>query len=167
MTVAGEGRQIILKTPLHTARIDVLRELFPHAKFVHIVRDPYVLFPSTLWTWKRISDDEGLQRPKNKGLEEMILARFERMYEVFEESKTRIAPDHFCEVRYEDLGAAPERSLAAIFEFLQLPAPAQLSALVEGIHCAPHTGDVDPESARRFTQIAGPMLRELGYETAP
>lgn len=120
VSVAGQGRQIVLKTPLHTARIDVLRELFPNAKFVHIVRNPYVLFPSTVRTWRRMSEDEGLQRPKHDGLEEMILHRFTRMYEVFEDSKSRIAPENFCELRYEDLIDDPVAQVRQIYERLGL-----------------------------------------------
>ncbi len=120
VTVAGHGRQVVLKTPLHTARIDTLREMFPNAKFIHIVRDPYVIFPSTVRTWKRMSEDEGFQRPKNEGLEEMVLSRFTRMYEVFEESRTRIDPDNFCEVRYEDLIDDPVAQVRAVYEQLGL-----------------------------------------------
>src|SRR5581483_10629411 len=40
------GKRLVLKSPPHTARIAVLRELFPDALFLHIVRDPYVVFPS-------------------------------------------------------------------------------------------------------------------------
>ena len=120
VNVAGNGRQIVLKTPLHTARIDVMRELFPNAKFVHIVRDPYVLFPSTVRTWQRMSDDHGLQRPRNEGLEEMVLARFARMYEVFEDSKTRIDPANYCELRYEDLIDDPVAQVRQIYDGLGL-----------------------------------------------
>ncbi|NLS97077.1 MAG: sulfotransferase [Planctomycetaceae bacterium] len=120
VSVAGQGRQIVLKTPLHTARIDTLRELFPNAKFVHIVRDPYVIFPSTVRTWQRMSEDEGFQRPKNEGLEEMILSRFTRMYEVFEDSRTRIPPDNFCEVRYENLIDDPVAQLRKVYDRLGL-----------------------------------------------
>ena len=41
------GKRLILKSPTHSCRIKVLLELFPDARFVHIMRDPYVVFPST------------------------------------------------------------------------------------------------------------------------
>ena len=66
VTLAGGGRRVVLKTPLHTCRVDLLREIFPDARFVHIVRDPYVIFPSTVRTWQRLSEDEGLQRPRTR-----------------------------------------------------------------------------------------------------
>src|SRR5262249_11698146 len=41
------GRPLVLKSPPHTARIRLLLGLFPGARFVHIHRDPYVVFSST------------------------------------------------------------------------------------------------------------------------
>jgi hypothetical protein len=41
------GRPLALKSPPHTARIRLLLDLFPDARFVHIHRDPYEVFRST------------------------------------------------------------------------------------------------------------------------
>jgi len=120
VSVAGDGRRIVLKTPLHTGRIDVLREMYPKAYFVHIVRDPYVIFPSTVRTWQRISEDQGLQRPTHEGLEEDVLSNFERMYESFEASRDHLDPNRFCEVRYEDLIDDPVGQVRGIYEQLNL-----------------------------------------------
>ena len=40
-------KRIVLKSPPHTFRVKTLLELFPNARFVHIIRDPHVIFPST------------------------------------------------------------------------------------------------------------------------
>jgi len=42
------GKRIVLKNPPHTSRIKILLEMFPDARFVHILRDPYVVFASTI-----------------------------------------------------------------------------------------------------------------------
>ena len=68
-------------------RIRTLLEMFPKAKFVHIVRDPYVIFPSTVNLWKRLYRDKGLQVPKYEGLEEHVFTTFTRMYEAFERDR--------------------------------------------------------------------------------
>ena len=57
-------KRLVLKSPPHTARIRVLLELFPDARFVHVVRDPCVIFPSTINLWRRHYRDQGLQVPK-------------------------------------------------------------------------------------------------------
>ena len=100
-------KRIVLKSPPHTARIRVLLEMFPKAKFVHIVRDPYVIFPSTVNLWKRLYRDQGLQMPTYEGLDEHVFATFTRMYEAFDRDRELIGPGQFCEIRYEDLIADP------------------------------------------------------------
>jgi Sulfotransferase family len=54
--VSLEGaRRIVLKSPYHTARLHILREMFPEAKFIHIVQDPCEVFPSTVQLWRAMS----------------------------------------------------------------------------------------------------------------
>jgi omega-hydroxy-beta-dihydromenaquinone-9 sulfotransferase len=115
-----DPKRIVLKSPPHTGRIRVLLEMFPKAKFVHIVRDPYVIFPSTVNLWKRLYCDEGLQKPTYKGLEEHVFTTFTRMYEAFERDRDLIGPGQFCEVRYEDLVANPVGEMRRVYEELAL-----------------------------------------------
>src|SRR6185312_2307462 len=41
------GKPLILKSPPHTARMRLLLDIFPDARFIHIRRDPYAVFVST------------------------------------------------------------------------------------------------------------------------
>ena len=113
-------KRIVLKSPPHTCRIRTLLEMFPKAKFVHIVRDPYVIFPSTVNLWKRLYRDEGLQMPTYEGLDEHVFTTFTRMYEAFERDRGLLAPGQFCEVRYEQLVAGPIEQMRRVYEDLQL-----------------------------------------------
>jgi len=38
------GKRLIVKNPANSARIKILLELFPHARFIHIYRNPYIVF---------------------------------------------------------------------------------------------------------------------------
>src|SRR5262249_45738484 len=51
LTLAHGGRSLVLKSPPHTCRVPTLLELVPDARVVHVVRDPYELYPSTLHPW--------------------------------------------------------------------------------------------------------------------
>jgi len=119
LTVRNPAR-IVLKTPQHTCRIKTLLEMFPDARFVHIVRDPYVIYPSTIKLWKRMYRYHGLQKPRYEGLEEHVFNTFNRMYEVFEEDRKLVDPSRFCEVRYEDLVADPVGRMREVYERLEL-----------------------------------------------
>ncbi len=113
-------KQIILKSPPHTARIDVLLEMFPNARFVHIVRDPYALFGSTVKLWKTLYKFQALQEPRYEGLDEYVFSCFEQMYEKFERDRGLIDPSRLFEVRYEDLIEDPIGKMQALYEHLQL-----------------------------------------------
>ncbi|MEO0999590.1 MAG: sulfotransferase, partial [Pseudomonadota bacterium] len=41
-----QGKPLLIKNPVHTARVAILREMFPEAKFIHIHRNPFDVFLS-------------------------------------------------------------------------------------------------------------------------
>ena len=110
------GKRLVLKSPPHTGRIKVLRELFPGAAFIHIVRDPYVVFPSTINLWQYMYRNHGLQMPTFAGLEDQILTTYERMYERLEQAKASLDPRQFFEMRYEDLTPDPEAMMRRVYD---------------------------------------------------
>jgi hypothetical protein len=115
-----DPRRLVLKSPPHTCRLKVLRELFPDARFVHIVRDPYVVFPSTVNLWKSLYRTHGLQPPTFEGLEEHVYDTFVRMYDRLEKTRGLIDPARFYELRYEDLVCDPVGQMRALYEHLGL-----------------------------------------------
>lgn len=60
------GKQIISKNPCHTPRMELLAEMFPGAKFIHISRDPMVVVPSTIRMWNIVAEENKLKRGWNK-----------------------------------------------------------------------------------------------------
>jgi hypothetical protein len=43
----NKNRRLIIKSPVHTARVPLLRKLFPNAKFIYIHRHPYEIYQSS------------------------------------------------------------------------------------------------------------------------
>jgi hypothetical protein len=115
-----DPRRLILKSPTHTCRIKVLLDLFPDARFVHIVRDPYVVYPSTVNLWKSLYQAHGLQKPTFAGLEEDVFNTFTHLYDRLEEGRGRIPPGRFHELRYEDLTRDPIGEMRKLYEQLEL-----------------------------------------------
>jgi hypothetical protein len=114
------SKRLVIKSPLHTARVDLIRELFPDARFVHLVRDPRDVYPSTLRLWRRLAEDEGLQIPRNANFEEFVLTNFCEMYGSFERCRADIPAAQLCEIRYEDLVADPTDTMRTIYDRLSL-----------------------------------------------
>ena len=46
LTVRTGKKRILLKSPVHTGRVDLFLQLFPKAQFVYIHRNPYTVFQS-------------------------------------------------------------------------------------------------------------------------
>jgi hypothetical protein len=137
-----DPRRLILKSPPHTGRIPVLLELFPDARFVHILRDPYVVFPSTVNLWKSLYTRHGLQTPRFAGLEEHVFGTYLRMMRKLEADRDTVAPNRFHEMKYEDLIRSPVAELERLYDRLEL-------------------GDFEPARER-----VGEYLRQsAGYET--
>lgn len=98
------GRRLVLKSPPHTARVKVLLEMFPDARFVHIRRDPYVLFASTYNLWRKLFHAQNLQTPQRDDLiREKVLREFRIVHERYFADRERIPKGNLVEVRYEDL----------------------------------------------------------------
>jgi hypothetical protein len=77
MAALGGGRALLLKSPGYTAQIRPIRALWPDAKFVHIYRDPYVVFESTRRTLRTVLRELALQRHEHVSLDEIVLDMYE------------------------------------------------------------------------------------------
>jgi omega-hydroxy-beta-dihydromenaquinone-9 sulfotransferase len=114
------NKQIVFKSPPHTARLKVLSELFPGAKFIHIVRDPLAVYPSTMRLWKSLYQIQGLQPTDHADLQEYVLRNFERMYQNFEVAREQFSDEQLYELRYEDLVRDPLAELQKIYSHFEL-----------------------------------------------
>jgi omega-hydroxy-beta-dihydromenaquinone-9 sulfotransferase len=115
------GRPLVLKSPPHTARVRLLLELFPQAKFVHIHRDPYRVFQSSRRTFLTLFDWMGLQRPELDDLADWILRQYTEMYEAFFADRQLIPAGRLHEMSFEQLERDPVGELRKMYAALRLP----------------------------------------------
>jgi hypothetical protein len=120
MQMFRKQKPLVLKSPTHTGRVQVLAEMFPGAKFVHITRNPYELFSSTRRLWAALDEAQALQRPREEGLDEYVFTALERMYRGFERQRAMLPPNRICDLRYEDLIQDPSGTLQYVYEQLDL-----------------------------------------------
>ncbi len=164
-----DPRRLILKSPPHSCRIKVLLELFPDARFVHIVRDPYVVFPSTVNLWKSLYRKHGLQRPTFAGLDDYVFTTFRRLYERLEEGRRLVDPAHFYELHYEDLTRDPVGQMRALYEHLGLggfdrvlPRLEEYLRQVAGYETNRY--ELSAEQRVEITRRWGDIICRLGYD---
>lgn len=115
-----DPRRLLLKSPTHSFRIPTLLELFPGAQFLHVVRNPYAVFSSTVKLWRSLYETHGLQVPRFEGLEEHVFATFSYLYQRLEAGRALVPTGNFLEVKYEDLIADPIKVMRRVYEELRL-----------------------------------------------
>jgi hypothetical protein len=162
------------KTPYYTPDIDILWRLFPDCKFIHLVRDGRdvaLSLRNISWSSKSIPRLAEDWRWKTT---------------VCHKVGSVLGPEHFLEMKYEDLVRDSERCLRRICDFLDEPfAPEMLSYhqsardVVPGESIQWHSNSVRAPNPDKlfawkrelsladriiFEQIAGSALDLFGYE---
>ncbi len=164
-----DARRPVLKSPPHTARMGVLAGMFPGASFLHIVRDPFVVFPSTMRLWRALHQVQALQVDPGDRLEGYVFAAFEEMYAAFERDRAILPPGRLHEVRYEDLVADPVGRLQEAYARLDLGDFGRARGAVEAMaqamkHYRTNTYDLDPRIAAEISRRWKPFLDRYGYD---
>ena len=121
ITLANGGKRLALKNCTHTARIPLLLDLFPDAKFVHIHRNPYDVFVSTRHLHQKLTSICQLQRIPFAQINRNVLAFYQQLMKKYLADRSLIPPGNLVEVRYEDLDTAPLQELRRVYECLDLP----------------------------------------------
>jgi protein-tyrosine sulfotransferase len=104
------GTRIVEKSVEHAEYAAVLAGMFPAARFLHIVRNPY----ATLLGMRRMKIHEKkypYMGPSAKSL-------YSNVYHLFRNRKTLA---NYYTVRYEDLVREPERTMRLVAGFLEIP----------------------------------------------
>ncbi|MCE7742207.1 MAG: sulfotransferase [Candidatus Heimdallarchaeota archaeon] len=171
LTIKSKGKQLVLKNPLDTFRIKLILDLFPNSKFIHLYRNPYDVFYSTLKLHKHNAEIYALQRP-TYNLYQTILDSFVEMYDRFYEDLQLIPEENFIEVKFEDLARNPIEELKKIYNSLSFeefekaePKVQQYLDSVAGYQ--PSNYDLKPEDKKRIYAHWHKTIKRWGYEKTP
>ena len=120
-TIHTGGRRLLLKNVLNIGRVDHLLRLFPDAKFIHIVRNPYNLYPSLLHLYRELLHVYQLDDYDWSEIESFVTETYPRLMQKYLADRTLIPAGHLAEVRFEDLERDPLGELARLYAELDLP----------------------------------------------
>ncbi len=118
--LAGGGRPLLVKNPVHTARIPAIREIWPDAKFIHCVRNPYEVFASMRNYYDKLLPALALQPHDALPVDRVVLDGYCRLMDRFIADRPSIPDGNFHEIRYERLSARPMEEVAALYDTLGL-----------------------------------------------
>jgi omega-hydroxy-beta-dihydromenaquinone-9 sulfotransferase len=163
-----DPRRLVLKSPPHTCRIPTLLEMFPEARFIHIVRDPVPVFFSTVNLWKILFRTQGMQTPTYEGIEERVFESFLHVHRRLEATRSLIRPERFHQIRYEDLTRDPVAELRRLYERLDLGdfenlRPHLEKYLAENARYERNKWAPSAEQVAEITRRWGEVIERYGY----
>jgi Sulfotransferase family len=163
--IAPGARYLVERTPWHVYDLELIGEVYPDARAIHIVRDGRDVARSLL------SQDWGPTRMEDAAEEWRSSVTAGR-------SAGKALGPRYLELRYEELLAAPESGIRGMYEWLGLETDG--GPLERALAEAASEFNVDPKApgvaagkwreglsgadVAAFDAIAGDLLEELGYE---
>jgi hypothetical protein len=180
----AQGKSLVGdKTPRYARSIGTLHTLWPHARFVHLVRDGRDVCLSIL-NWRKA--DRALGRFSTWGEDQVTTAAlwWEWHVRIARGDGESLRPGLYHEVRYEELVSEPAKTCERLCAFLDLPYDDAMlkfhqgrTKMKPGLDAKrawlPITSglrdwrtQMPAEDLERFEAAAGDLLEELGYPRA-
>ncbi|MFD2201727.1 sulfotransferase family protein [Shivajiella indica] len=120
ISIANKGKQLVLKSPPNTARIKLLLNLYPKAKFIFIHRNPYQVYASNKRFWEVVQKVFALQGTKGVNVNEIILETYSKMMQKYLAEKEFVPKGQLTELAYDNFIQDPVKSLKNAYEELNL-----------------------------------------------
>ena len=146
-----------------------LLRLFPDAKFIHIVRNPYVVYQSMRHLYQTMLPICQLDDADPAEVAAAIRNAYTTMMRQYMVDRASIPSGHLTEVRFEDLEESPMTELERIYRALSLPGWDQARKPVgdylrtlSGYRKNAHR--VDPETIDLVNKEWGFAVKAWGYQ---
>lgn len=114
------GDQFLSKNPPHTTRIPLLLEMFPNAKFIYLMRNPYTVFESTRSFFSNTIRPLQFQNFSSEEMERNILEVYKLMYHKYEHDKHLIPEGNLLEIKFEDIEGDAFGAIKEVYEKLKI-----------------------------------------------
>lgn len=116
-----KATRFLSKNPSHTGRIQELLKMFPGARFIHIYRNPVIVFLSTRHFYHQMMPVLQLHTVTEEKLEDIIFEIYDRIIHKYFEERKQIPPGNLLEFSFEELENDPLHILQTIYRQFQLP----------------------------------------------
>jgi len=162
-------KPLLIKNPVYTARLAMLREMFPGAKFVHIHRNPFDVFVSMRNFYEKLLKAFALQSYEHVDIDETIFAVYERMMDAYLRDAEAVPAEQLAELAYDDLDARPLETVERVYAVLGLAgvddARRAFERYLESVQSfKKNKFDYADETAARVEKRLARFIERWGYE---
>lgn len=111
-----KGNRFISKSPSNMARVKLILEMFPDAKFIFLYREPYKSVESFYRFFHEVLPAVQVQDAKNNLSRDRLTRVYADLMHRYIEEKQLINPDNLLEIRFEEFSKAPLEGLRRIYD---------------------------------------------------
>ena len=185
------GTQYLSKNPPHTGRIKALSELFPRARYIYLMRNPYTVFESTRSFFINTIQPLQLNIISDEEMEQNILRNYMELYHAYKEQKQTLFPNSspsmgkglvecssheegvrgglLYEVRFEDIEKDAFAITQDIYQKLDLPGWEEAKPAIEKYILSKkgykkNRYQYDPRTIQLVNEHWSEALEDWGYE---
>ncbi len=137
LSLVKQGKRLLFKNPPTTTRIRLIRKLFPDAKFVHIVRNPYPVYRSSIGKFPRLYNAFAWQDFQDVDTHRFTIDTYEALMRRYLQDRSILAEGDLFETSYEKITEDPLGEIGRIYDALGIgnkePGLEQIGRYVETI----------------------------------
>ena len=165
LTWASGGRPLLIRNPANSARLPMLRAIWPEARFIHIHRRPASVYASSVRMFATLVRELSLGRAQADivGLVRQVYPRL---------METLISDGHslgrgLATIGYDDLCRAPMTEVERLHDALGLPGLGRgrrsMEAYLRATEHAPAAHRLEPSDLAWIERRCGAISAQLGY----
>ena len=152
------NKRIMLKSPQHTARIKLILEMFPQARFIHIYRNPYQVYQSTKRLHEFVYSISTFQKFDSDKIHKRILNQYKEMYDIFFEEKNSIPDQQLIEIKFESFEDKPLDTLKMVYKTLNFPEFEEIEKRYET-----YLKSIDNHKKNKYKELNQSLKDEIYY----
>ncbi|MBD3868854.1 MAG: sulfotransferase [Acidobacteria bacterium] len=163
-------------------RIGYLREIFPDARFIHVLRDGRAVVNSMInvgwwlgyqgpqnWRWGELNEEHKAEWERhNRSYVALAAIQWKIAMEAVEQGRQYLGDDQFFELRYETLLSDPVNTMRRVLEFAGLPWRDSFQRSVESYGLrnmnVRWTSELTVDQQQTVQDVLAPALHRLNYE---
>ena len=116
----NNNKVILIKNPFHSFRIKTLNEIFPNARYIHIIRHPHRVVPSTIRMWDIVGTQNSMNTKWVKPSVEEVSGLLNEMLLQIETDLKDLPVERHCELKFEDLEKNPIEEIKLVYKHLNV-----------------------------------------------
>lgn len=161
--------QYLSKNPPHTGRVKTLVEMFPNAKFIYLMRNPYTVFESSRSFITNTVAPLELHSIPVEEMEQNILRNYVELYDAYQDQKKYIPEGNLFEIKFEDIEKDAYGITERIYKELNIPGweqakPGIQAYLEKKKGYKKNKYEYNPRTIQLVNEHWTPILKEWGYD---